>query len=195
MVRSMYSFLAEHWKSPDTTFTSSYKQRLIQWRKEGSFVRVDKPLRIDRARALGYKAKQGYVIVRARVRRGGLRKPDIRGGRKPSKRGIAKITPAKSTQRIAEERTAKRYPNLEVLNSYWVGEDGKYHYYEVILVDPHHPVIKNDPKINWICSNKHKGRAFRGLTSAGKKGRGLRNKGKGAEKVRPSIRAHEGKGK
>ena len=40
--------------------------------------------------------------------------------RKPSKSGITKITMAKSTQRIAEERASKRYPNLEVLNSYWV---------------------------------------------------------------------------
>jgi large subunit ribosomal protein L15e len=95
---------------------------------------------------------------------------------------------AKSIQRIAEERTAKRYPNLEVLNSYYVGEDGKYKYYEVILVDPAHPVIKSDTKINWILSQK--GRVYRGLTSAGKKGRGLLNKGKGAEKVRPSRRAN-----
>jgi len=179
----------------DTSFGSPQKNRLLHWRKEGSIVRVEKPLRLDRARALGYKAKQGYVIVRARVRKGGMRKERPRGGRKPSKMGVNKITPAKSIQRIAEERVAKKYPNLEVLNSYWVGEDGKYHYYEVILVDPSHPVIKSDPKINWICSRKHKGRVFRGLTSAGKKGRGLRNKGKGAEKNRPSIRAHDSKGK
>ncbi len=38
---------------------------------------------------------------------------------------------------------------------------------------------------------KKKGRAFRGLTSAGRKSRGLRRKGKGAEKVRPSLRANK----
>jgi len=102
---------------------------------------------------------------------------------------------AKSIQRIAEERAAKHYPNLEALNSYWIGEDGRHKYYEVILVDPRHPAIVNDPKINWITDPSHRGRAFRGLTSAGKKGRGLRYKGKGAEKVRPSIGAHERKGK
>ncbi len=191
----MYSFLAEQWKKPDTSFNSPYKNRLVQWRKEGSFVRVEKPLRVDRARSLGYRAKQGYVIVRARVRKGGLRKPDIRGGRKPSKRGISKITQAKNTQRMAEERVSRKYPNLNVLNSYWIGEDGKYHYYEVILVDPNHPSIIRDPKINWIVDSSHRGRAFRGKTSAGRRGRGLRNKGKGAEKIRPSIRAHNGKGK
>jgi large subunit ribosomal protein L15e len=70
-----------------------------------------------------------------------------------------------------------------------------YKWFEVIMVDPHHPVIKSDPKIAWIAGKTHKGRVFRGLTSAGKKGRGLRNKGKGAEKVRPSVRANKGKTK
>ncbi len=98
--------------------------------------------------------------------------------------GVNKITPAKSIKRIAEERVAKKYPNLEVLNSYWVWEDGKFKFFEVILVDPNHPSIKNDKNINWICENQHAGRVFRGLTSEGKKGRGLRVKGKGTEKVR-----------
>jgi len=195
MVKSVYDYIGDQWKKPDMSYQSPQQQRLIQWRKEENFLRVDKPLRIDRARSLGYKAKPGYIIVRARVRRGGLRKPKIKGGRKPAARGIVKITMAKSTQRIAEERAAKRYPNMEVLNSYWVGEDGKHHYYEVILVDPVHPAIMNDPKINWITDTSNKRRVLRGKTSAGKKGRGLRHKGRGAEKVRPSIRANKNKGK
>ncbi|MHA1999018.1 MAG: 50S ribosomal protein L15e, partial [Promethearchaeota archaeon] len=68
-------------------------------------------------------------------------------------------------------------------------------YYEVILVDPFHPVIIADKEINWICSTVQKGRVYRGLTSAGKKARGLRNKGIGAEKVRPSLNAHDRRGK
>jgi len=195
MVKSMYNHLGDQWKKPDMSFKSPQQQRLIQWRHEENFLRVDKPLRIDRARSLGYKAKQGYIVVRTHVRRGGLRKPTIRSGRKPSAKGIAKITMAKSTQRIAEERTAKKYPNMEVLNSYWVGEDGKQHYYEVILVDPVHPSILKDPKINWISNAPNARRVLRGKTSAGQKGRGLMYKGKGAEKVRPSIRAKLGRGK
>ena len=195
MVKSVYDHIGDQWKKPDTSYQSPQKNRLVQWRREDNFTRVDKPLRIDRARSLGYKAKQGYIVVRARVRRGGLRKHAIRGGRKPSGRGINKITPAKNTQRIAEERTAKRYPNMEVLNSYWVGEDGKHQYYEVILVDPAHPAIVNDPKINWISAIPNTNRVLRGKTSAGQKGRGLLHKGKGAEKVRPSIRARDSKGK
>jgi large subunit ribosomal protein L15e len=195
MSKSMYQHVRDQWKKPDTTYLSPQQQRLIQWRKEKNFLRVDKPLRIDRARAAGYKAKQGYIVVRARVRRGSLRKHSIKGGRKPSKMGITKITMAKSTQRIAEERTSKHFPNLEVLNSYWIGDDGKNHFYEVILVDPHHPVIKSDPKINWIGSPANKRRVQRGKTSAGQRGRGLQHRGKGAEKVRPSIRANHGHGK
>ena len=105
----------------------------------------DQP-RLDRARSLGYRAKKGFVLVRTRVRRGGRRKSRFIGGRKPKRMGVNKITQAKSIQRIAEERVAKKYPNLEVLNSYWVWADGKYKYYEVILVDPQSPSIVNDEK-------------------------------------------------
>ena len=117
------------------------------------------------------------------------------GGRKPKRRGLLKITMAKSIQRIAEERAARRYPNLEVLASYWVGEDGMHKFYEVLLVDPYHPAIRSDPKIAWIAEPQHQGRVYRGLTPEGKRGRGLRYKGTGAEKVRPSIGAHDRKGK
>lgn len=195
MVKSMYDHLSEQWKKQDLSYQSPQRQRLIQWRKEENFTRVDRPTRIDRARSLGYKAKPGYIVVRSKVRRGGLRKHAIRSGRKPSAKGISKITMGKSTQRIAEERAAKSYPNMEVLNSYWVGDDGKNYFYEVIMVDPVHPAIMKDPKINWITDTTNKRRVLRGKTSAGQKGRGLRHKGKGAEKVRPSIRAHNSKGK
>jgi large subunit ribosomal protein L15e len=196
MAKSMYKYVGDIWKKPGEGDLGELNwERKIEWRASNSFTRVDRPTRLDRARSLGYKAKTGYVIVRARVRRGGLRKPTIRSGRRAKRKGIKKITMGKNIQRIAEERTARHYPNLEVLNSYWIGEDGKHKYYEVILVDPHQPTIMNDPKINWICEPQHKGRVYRGLTSAGKKGRGLRHKGKGAEKLRPSIKAHDRKGK
>ena len=131
MVKSMYDYVGDQWKKPDSSFRSPQQQRIIQWRKGENFTRVEKPTRIDRARSLGYKAKPGY-------RKGTLRKPKIKGGRKPSAKGINKITAGKSTKRIAEERTAKRFPNMEVLNSYWIGEDGKHHYFEIILVNLHH---------------------------------------------------------
>lgn len=194
--RGMYHYMGEAWKDlGNEDMRHLMWQRLIDWRKEGTFVRVDKPLRFDRARALGYKAKPGFVIVRTKVRRGGLRKHRIKKGRRPKRKGILKITMRKSIQRIAEERTSKRYPNLEVLGSYWVGQDGRHKWFEIMMVDPNHPVIKSDPKLNWICSPKHSNRANRGLTPAGKKGRGLvRTRGRGAEKMRPSLRAHDRQG-
>jgi large subunit ribosomal protein L15e len=193
MAKGLYQHLKETWENPDTSYKSPQWKRLIDWRKEGSIVRMEKPTRIDRAHTLGYKAKQGFIVVRARVRKGGRRKKRPNAGRKPSRMGVRKITGAKSIKRMAEERTAKRYPNMEVINSYKVGMDGKHHYYEVILADRTHPAIINDKNLNWIC--KEKGRVFRGKTSAGKKGRGLYNKGKGTEKLRPSVKTHNRKGK
>jgi len=194
--RNLYGYIRQAWKVPSKSYVKELAwARQIEWRRGPSFVRVEHPLRIDRARELGYRAKPGYVVVRAKVRRGGRRKPWPMGGRHPKRRGMNKITMGKSIQRMAEERVSKRHPNMEVLNSYWIGEDGGHKYYEVILVDPQHPAIKNDPKINWICEPQHRGRAFRGLTSAGRKGRGLMYKGKGSERSRPSIGAHDRKGK
>jgi|RifCSP13_1_1023834.scaffolds.fasta_scaffold00586_2 large subunit ribosomal protein L15e len=194
--RSLYAHVREAWKDPGESWLKDVRRdRLLAWRRGESFVRLERPTRIDRARDLGYRAKPGFVVVRSRVRRGGLRRPNPAGGRHPKRRGMLKITMAKSIQRIAEERAAKRYPNLQVLASYWVGEDGGHKYYEVILVDPQHPAILADRKIAWIAEPQHRGRVYRGLTPAGKKGRGLMHKGKGAEKLRPSIGAHDRKGK
>lgn len=189
--KSMYSYIADAWKNPSNSYLKELnKERRIAWRREENFVRIDKPTRLDKARNVGYKAKQGYVLVRGRVRKGSFGKRKIKAGRRAKRKGILQITVGKSMQRIAEERAQKRFPNLEVLNSYWVGADGQYEWYEIILVDPAHPVIQADPKINWICYNTQKGRVYRGKTSAGQKGRGMRVKGKGAEKVRPSVRAN-----
>ena len=193
----LHKHVGEAWKNSKEGIPSRYRiDRMAIWRKEPVFKRIKKPTRIDAARRVGYKAKQGVVIVRTRVRRGGLRKGKIHMKRKPSKAGIKKITMGKSIQRIAEERSATRYPNLEVLNSYWVGEDGKNKFYEVIMIDPEHPVIKADKNMGWVSSgSSHRGRAFRGKTGAGKRGRGLLNKGKGAEKLRPSLKANKNRGK
>jgi large subunit ribosomal protein L15e len=184
-----YKYMNDVWLGEQKKRTDIVKNRLIVWRKQGSIVKLDRPTRLGRARSLGYKAKQGYIIVRVKTGRGPREKPRPRSGRKPTGMGVVKFTPQKSRRWIAEERVVRKYPNLRVLNSYWVGDDHKWVWYEVILVDPNHPVIYNDPNINWICDPSHKGRVNRGLTSAGKRSRGLRNKGKGAEKVRPSIGA------
>jgi len=188
--------MGEAWKKPSEGIVKElFNERKLEWRREDSITRVERPTRLDKARRIGYKAKQGYIVVRVKVRRGGLRKHMINKGRRPKRMGITKITMGKSIQRIAEERADSHYPNLEVLNSYWVGQDGRQKWYEVIMVDPFHPVIQNDPRINWICGVAHKGRSYRGKTSAGQRGRGLHKKGERVCKNRPSLKANQRKGK
>ena len=188
-----YKYIAEAWAKPKKSFVSELsRERLVEWRRQSVISRIEKPTRLDRARKLGYKAKQGFIMVRVRVRRGGLRKVRPKAGRRPKRMGVKKFKPAKSLKLMGEERVARKFPNLEVLNSYWVGEDGRSKWFEVIMVDPSHPVIKADKNINWICQKQHHRRVFRSLTSAGKKVRSLRRKGRGAEKFRPSRQAWEG---
>ena len=189
----MYKQIRDLWKKPKANLSDLWRQRLIKWRKENSTTRIEKPTRIDRARSLGYKAKPGFIIVRQRIKRGGSMRPNTMAGRR-SKHSRRRMVLAKSYQRIAEEHADKKYPNCEVLNSYWVAKDGIYYWYEVILVDKSHPSSLADKNINWIKNRQHKARAYRGLTSAGRKSRGLRNKGIGAEKIRPSLRAKKRQG-
>jgi len=161
-----YKYLAQTWRKPNSSYIKEIMQkRIVEWRKQPAIIRIEKPTRIDRARRLGYKDKPGYVMVRVRVRRGGLRKLRPRAGRRQKRMGVNKYKPAKSLRLIAEERASRKYPNLEVLNSYWVWEDGRSKWFEVILVDK---TLLPDLRLG-----KGRGRAFRGLTSAGRKVRGL----------------------
>ena len=193
-VRNMglYKYLQNLWKKPLQNNKENYKSLLIQLRKEPASVKLEKPTRIDRARSLGYKAKEGIFIVRQRVQKGAHKRPKIRKGRRTKHSG-QKLTLSKSYQSIAEERVARKYVNCEILNSYLLCEDGQYKWYEVIVVDKDHPRIRADKELGWMISPKHTRRVFRGKTSAGRKTRGLRKKGKGAEKVRPSLRANDRK--
>ena len=93
----------------------------------------------------------------------------------------------RSLKSTAEERVGRRCANLRVLNSYWINEDSTYKYFEVILVDPQHKAIRQDPRINWIVNPVHKHRESRGLTATGKKSRGL-NKGHRYNKTRAGRR-------
>lgn len=169
------------------------KQKLIEWRKQNSIVKLEKPTDIGRARNLGYKDKKGFVVVRVKIKRGGRKRPRINKGRKSTKQTVRK-TLKMNYQWVAEQRAANKYKNLEVLNSYKIGKDGKHYFFEVIMIDPEASEIKADPNLNWICKPANRGRVFRGLTSAAKKSRGLRNKSREL-KVRPSGRARKRQGK
>ena len=159
-------YLKQFRKNPE--YEKLMKDRLISWRTEPVILRIERPTKLDRAHSLGYKAKQGFVLARVKIGKGSSKREDFVGGRKPLHAGMTSITPKMNLQHIAEARVARKFPNLEVLNSYYVAEDGKRIWFEIILVDPEHPCIKNDSKMNWICNPANRGRVFRGLTSAGK---------------------------
>ena len=159
MAHGMYYYMKQAWKKPNK---EKLRKMMIEWRKGEGFMKVDKPLRLDKARQLGFKAKKGFILIRAKIDRGGRRRPLYgRGGRKPSKTGLSRYTSEKSLQKIVEQRVQKKYVNLEVLGSYYVAQDGRSRWFEIILVDPRRPEIKSDKNIRWITERQHKGRVFR----------------------------------
>jgi large subunit ribosomal protein L15e len=178
---SYLKYIRQAWKTPQESMPEQWRARLLEWRKEPSSVRIERPTRIDRARAVGYRAKKGFVLVRQRVPRGGRMREKPAGGRR-SKNTRRQFILNISYQQVAEQRAGKNFPNCEVLNSYWVAKDGLFYWYEVILVDRDSPDVLSDKRLSWIANEK--GRVHRGLTSAAKKSRGLTRKGMGAEKVR-----------
>jgi len=196
MARSFYSHIREAWRTPKEGKLAELQwQRQQEWRDQGAIERIERPTRLDKARSQGYKAKQGVVVARVAVRKGTARKQRFKAGRRSKRQGVNRITRRKSIQRIAEERASRKYPNLRVLNSYWVGEDGSRKWHEVILLDPEHPAIENDDDLNWICDDTQRGRPFRGKTGAGVRGRGMGGRGKGTEHTRPSLRSDGRRGK
>ena len=190
MAKGLYHYIRQIWKKPDK---ATQRDRMIEWRKSGTFTKVDKPLRLDRARALGYKDKKGIVIIRVKIKRGGHKRPRPNKGRRGKRLHIRKNLKM-NYKWIAEQRADKKYANLEVLNSYQIGKDGIHYFYEVIMVDPSKPEIKSDKQLKWICDKANKSRAIRGKTSAAKKSRGLRSKHP-QSKIRPSVRAGKRRGK
>jgi len=123
------------------------RQRAVIWRNENAVTRVEKPSRIARARRLGYKAKQGIVVIRMRVGTGGMRKQRPRGGRRPKHLGVTKIKADVSMKQVSERRVLERYPNMKLLGSYFLYKDGMHYWFEVILADPSHPRIAKDKEI------------------------------------------------
>ena len=164
----IYKYIRDAWKHPQQNLGALYKERLMQWRREPVTIRIERPTRLDAARSLGYKAKQGILVVRQRVDRGGRQRPKITGGRRPKHFGRRKNLLI-SYQVVAEQRAGEKFSNCDVLNSYQVGKDGEYYWYEVILVDRTHPAVLADKQLGQAAARR--GRANRGLTMAAKKSR------------------------
>ncbi len=157
-----YKYITETFQQEYKERDDTYKQRIIEWRGRPAIERIERPTNLARARRLGYKAKQGYVVVRVRIEKGRRTRRKPMGGRKP-KNNYLFVQPGLSHRAMAEQRANRKYRNLEVLNSYWIGEDGNYKYFEIILADPSKSTVDTTAVLR-------RGRAFRGLTSAGNSG-------------------------
>lgn len=171
-----YKYVNELWRKKQSDVMGFLlRVRTWQYRQLSRVHRAPRPTRVEKARRLGYRAKQGFVVYRVRVRRGSRKKPVAKGITygKPTHHGINQMKFQRSLQSVAEERVGRKIGSLRVLNSYWVGEDSTYKYFEVIMVDPSHAAIRSDPRIQWICASKQKHREMRGKTAAGKSSRGL----------------------
>ena len=123
------------------------RERAIKWRKENAVTRIEKPSRIQRARRLGYKAKQGIIVVRMRVGTGGMRRKRPRSGRRPKHLGVTRIKADVSMKEVADRRVLERYPNMKLLGSYYLYKDGMHYWFEVILADPSHPRVSKDKEL------------------------------------------------
>jgi len=83
---------AKKTKSKDYKYSELFRQKVLGQRKKGvSVVRLEKPSNLPRARTLGYKAKTGFFVVLARIRKGsGMHKRPVKG-RRPKRMGVTKL--------------------------------------------------------------------------------------------------------
>ena len=72
----LLQYVEELWKKKQSdVLRFLLRVRCWEYRQLPGIIRLTGPSRPDKARMLGYKAKQGFVIYRVRVRRGGRKKP------------------------------------------------------------------------------------------------------------------------
>ncbi|CAB1320758.1 unnamed protein product [Coregonus sp. 'balchen'] len=144
-----YKYMQELWrKKQSDVMRFLLRVRCWQYRQLSGLHRAPRPTRPDKARRLGYKCKQGYVIYRVRVRRGGRKRPVPKGATygKPVHHGAC--WPSLWRPEGASVLLGRRGLHIQVLRD-------------------------ATPDTQWITRPVHKHREMRGLTSAGKKSRGL----------------------
>ncbi len=104
-----YKYLEELWRKKQSDLLRFLlRVRCWQYRQLAGVHRAPYPTRPDKARRLGYKAKQGYVIYRVRVRRGGRKRKVHKGHQmgKPTNIGINQLKFQRSLRSLAEVRSA-----------------------------------------------------------------------------------------
>jgi len=143
MIQNQDKIWLQMWKDNSVEL----RNRVILWRRQNAMTRIDRPSRLLRARRLGYKAKEGIIVVRMRVGTGGMRKQRPRGGRRPKHLGVTRIKADVNMQQVAERHVLEKHRNMKLLGSYFLYKDGKHIWYEVILADPSHPRIAKDKEL------------------------------------------------
>ncbi|CAN6709806.1 unnamed protein product [Malus baccata var. baccata] len=159
-----YYFARILWRRKPSELCGSRSGTL--YRQHPSIVQITHPPRPDKARQSGYR-------------------PSSRGGHKRPVAILCMVNPQTSSSLNWNYNGASAVAEECVGRKLGVLTDSTYKYYEVILVD-----VAHNPRISWICNPVHKHRELRGLTSAGKKCRGLNGKGHLHHKARPSMRAN-----
>lgn len=100
-----YKYLEELYKKKQSDLLRFLlRVRCWQYRQLNAIHRASRPTRPDKARRLGYKAKQGYVIYRVRIRRGGRKRKVPKGNThgKPVRQGVNKLKFQRSLRSVAE---------------------------------------------------------------------------------------------
>ncbi|MCL4436920.1 MAG: 50S ribosomal protein L15e [Thaumarchaeota archaeon] len=148
----MYRANNSAWRKLFKERSEQLKTLGITLRQKPTIERLERPSRLDRARRLGYKAKPGFVVVRVKVGRGGMRRLKPDRGRRPKHSGLTRMKADVNVQQTAERRATDKFPNLKALNSYYLFEDGKNAWYEVILIDTHHPSVISDKNVGVLAT-------------------------------------------
>ena len=140
----MYVEIGKSWHKVFHEKAGDISARAVLLRRGPTIERLEKPSRLDRARMLGYKAKEGVVVVRIKVSSGGMRRKRPTSGRRPKHLGVLRMKSDEPVQGVAERRVREKFPNLKLLGSYIYYKDGKHKWFECVLIDPLNPSISSD---------------------------------------------------
>ncbi len=127
-----FKYIKASFEKSYKTRSEEYRKRLQAWKKQSPVVRIENPTNPGRARELGYKATKDYIVIRVRTKRGRVKRPRPDLGRKPAKNRLRE-NPGKPWSWTAEKKAQRFHPNMRVVNSYWIGEDGVAQYFEIIM--------------------------------------------------------------
>merc|ERR1719389_567466 len=102
-----YKYLEEFWRKKQSDVVRFIlRVRSWEYRQLPVIHKAQRPSRPDKARKLGYKRKQGYVVYRIRIRRGGRKRQVAKGCvyGKPVNQGINKLKFERTHKNVAEDK-------------------------------------------------------------------------------------------